>query len=97
MKAIIYNHRIWVEEVNPDILKKSFDQILNESGFTVLNFMEHFFEPQGYTAVWLLGESHFALHTFPEENKSYIELSSCNEEMYHQFISLIKLPIVETI
>lgn len=97
MKAEIFNHRIWVEEISPDTLKESFERMLKESGFTVLNFMEHFFEPQGYTAIWLLGESHFALHTFPEENKTYIELSSCNEEMYDQFIEMIDLPVLEGI
>lgn len=50
--------------------------------------MEHHFEPQGYTAVWLLAESHCALHTFPEENKAYVELSSCNIDMYTDFIVL---------
>ena len=42
-------------------------------------------EPEGYTALWLLGESHFAIHTFPEEQKTYIELSSCNLEYYEFF------------
>lgn len=97
MKAAIYNYRVWVEEVQPTVLKSSFDELLSESGFTILNFMEHFFEPQGYTAIWLLGESHFALHTFPEENKTYIELSSCNEDMYEIFISKLSLPVLESV
>ncbi len=94
MKAAIYNYRVWVEEVQPAALKETFDAILEGSGFTILNFMEHFFEPQGYTAIWLLGESHFALHTFPEENKTYIELSSCNETMYESFVLKLKLPVI---
>lgn len=48
--------------------------------------MEHYFEPQGYTCLWLLSESHFAIHTFPEANKTYIELSSCNRQMYENFL-----------
>ena len=53
--------------------------------------MEHSFQPQGYTAIWLLAESHFAIHTFPEENKTYIELSSCNRTMYHAFLKELAL------
>jgi len=53
--------------------------------------MEHNFAPQGYTAIWLLSESHFAIHTFPEEHKTYIELSSCNREMYDRFLEELKL------
>ena len=34
-------------------------------------------------------ESHFAIHTFPEENKTYIELSSCNEEKQIYFVNNI--------
>jgi S-adenosylmethionine/arginine decarboxylase-like enzyme len=51
----------------------------------VLNNIDHNFKPFGYSTVWLLAESHFAIHTFPEENKIYYELSSCNEEFYKRF------------
>ena len=61
------------------------------SGFGILNFIEHHFEPQGYTGLWLISESHFAIHTFPEESKTYIELSSCNREMFERFLELLDL------
>ena len=51
--------------------------------------MEHAFEPIGWTGIWLLAESHLAIHTFPEENKTYIEISSCNKEMYDEFLKLL--------
>lgn len=68
-----------------------FDKILRRSGFNVLNVSEHHFQPQGYTALWLLCESHFAVHTFPEFGRSYIELSSCNLEYYQNFLNETKL------
>ena len=52
--------------------------------------MDHHFSPQGYTALWLLTESHFAVHTFPEFGRSYIELSSCNLEFYQAFLKLTR-------
>lgn len=67
-------------------LKKDVEGLIIGSGFTVLKFVDHAFEPQGYTALWLLAESHCALHTFPEEQKAYLEISSCNSEMYVDFI-----------
>ncbi len=67
-----------------------FDDILRRSGFNVLNVSEHHFQPQGYTALWLLCESHFAVHTFPEFGRSYIELSSCNLEYYQNFLNETK-------
>ena len=67
-------------------LKKDVEGLIIGSGFTVLKFVDHAFEPQGYTALWLLAESHCALHTFPEEQKAYLEISSCNSEMYVNFV-----------
>jgi S-adenosylmethionine/arginine decarboxylase-like enzyme len=88
MKAQMFNYQNWVEETNPFELRKRYDKKLKESGFGVLSFIEYNFEPQGYTALWLLSESHFAIHTFPEEGKSYIELSSCIEKQYIKFMEL---------
>ena len=33
----------------------------------ILNVASHKFEPQGFTLVALLSESHFSFHTFPEK------------------------------
>ncbi|MEN9444098.1 MAG: Croceibacter phage, partial [Bacteroidota bacterium] len=68
--------------------------ILKLSGFTILNFVSHNFSPQGFTGIWLLAESHLAIHTFPESGASYIELSSCNEAKMLLFQdALLKLPL----
>lgn len=77
----------WIRETDPERLKEIFVPMLKESGFGILNFMEHHFSPQGYTGIWLIEESHFAVHTFPEEDKTYIQLSSCNREMYFNFLA----------
>ena len=96
MKAQIWNKNGWVNEIDPTKLKNTFSELLGLSGFDILNFQEHYFNPIGWTGLWLLGESHFAIHTFPESNKSYIELSSCNEEYFIFFISqLSHLWVVE--
>lgn len=88
MKAQMFNYQSWIEETNPFELRRKYVTQLKESGFGVLSFVEYNFEPQGYTALWLLSESHFAIHTFPEEGKSYIELSSCIENQYLKFMEL---------
>lgn len=86
MKAKIWNNNFWIEQTDPTILVEAFNDVLKRSGFTVLKFTEHHFEPYGYTALWLLGESHFAVHTFPEEGKTYCELSSCILDKYVDFV-----------
>lgn len=90
MQAKIWNHRQWIKETDPERLRASFDKALRQAGFNILFCSDHHFEPQGYTALWLLSESHFALHTFPECGRTYIELSSCNLEYYENFLNITK-------
>ena len=90
MQAKMNRIAFWIEETKPFIIKKMFINKLGESGFGILKQTEHYFEPQGYTGLWLLSESHFAVHTFPEENKTYVELSSCVDEPFYVFLNKIK-------
>lgn len=70
----------------PETLYHLYKTILQECGFNICGIIEKYFEPHGYTALFLLSESHFAIHTFPEENKVYIELSSCIDKPFEKFI-----------
>ena len=94
MKAVMYNEQTWIEDKlfvhNPGLIRKLFDEILSESGFNVLSFIEHHFNPHGYTALWLLGESHLAIHTFPEEDKMYVEMSSCVKDPFVKYCAEMK-------
>jgi S-adenosylmethionine decarboxylase len=90
IEANIYNHRFWSTCIEPKELVATYKKQLIDAGFTILLFNEHHFPKQGYTCFWLLGESHLAIHTFPESSKSYIELSSCNLEKLEAFKSYKK-------
>lgn len=89
MKAQIHNYSTYITETNPDILKKRFENFLFLAGFNVEGLVEKHFEPHGYTALFLLSESHFAIHTFPEAGQTYIELSSCIKAPFDNFIKLL--------
>lgn len=89
MKANIWNHSEWVAECNPAVLVQELGGMLSRSGFHILDYVEHHFQPQGFTALWLLGESHLAVHTFPEFGRAYLELSSCNREYFTRFLELL--------
>lgn len=54
-----------------------------------LNIVEksHFvFDPVGITVVYILSESHLAVHTFPEKNLICIDLFTCSETVCHSKI-----------
>lgn len=89
MKAQMYNYSSWVEETDSDVLFDKYSRLLITAGFNVLHVIKHSFEPYGYTALFLLSESHFAIHTFPEQKQTYIELSSCVKKQFDNFIKII--------
>ena len=89
MKAIMYNYNKWIKYEKEEIIVPKLEEMIKRSGFTIINKVEHYFEKQGYTGLWLLAESHFAIHTFPEENKIYIEISSCVKEYFDRFVKEI--------
>lgn len=90
MKASMHKFSTWIKCTDERYLKKIFEDLLIKSGFNIIGFMDKQFDPFGYTCLWLLSESHFAIHTFPEHNKTYIELSSCNKKFYDTFIKYRK-------
>lgn len=89
MQAKMLNLRAWINCADERFLKYELDKMLKGAGFNIEAYCEKKFEPYGFTALWLLSESHLAIHTFPEENKVYLELSSCVETPYKNFKKLL--------
>lgn len=95
MKAEIHNYKTWINITAVNELKLLMTKYLQTAGFQILKEVDHHYKPFGYTAVWLLAESHLAVHTFPEESKTYVEISSCNQQKNQVFIELIQKYIVK--
>ena len=47
--------------------------------YEILGEVEHVFQPQGYTFLFLLSESHLSVHTFPEKKYISFDLYTCRE------------------
>lgn len=90
MQAKMWNKRFWIEISDERFLRWEYEKLLRDSGFKIISLQEHQFQPYGYTALFLLAESHFAIHTFPECGKAYCELSSCVRKYFNRFIKLAK-------
>ena len=52
-----------------------------EKNLTVVNRIEHKFEPHGETIVFILSESHFTLHTYPENKFISLDIYVCNMDI----------------
>lgn len=81
----MYNYSVFITNTDSKYLHRELKKILIKSGFKVLANIKHDFKPFGYTALFLLSESHLAIHTTPEHNKSYIEISSCVKKPFKRF------------
>jgi S-adenosylmethionine decarboxylase proenzyme len=67
------------------------DQIVQIMQLHVMSQTGHQFQPKGYTYAYVLSESHFTIHTYPEHRSCYIDLFCCHPEFNPiQAIHLIK-------
>lgn len=66
-----------------DLLPTDIDHIKSviEKNLTVVNRIEHKFTPHGETIVFILSESHFTLHTYPENRFISMDIYVCNLEI----------------
>jgi len=56
-----------------------FLEIVNGLSVTVLGTIKHDFPGGGLTGLIVLGESHAALHTWPEQGIVWCELATCGD------------------
>jgi S-adenosylmethionine decarboxylase len=89
VEARIYNYRAWISGCDVDDMVRIINESLAYAGYNVLKFVDYQFPVKGYTSMWLLAESHMALHYFADEGKYYIELSGCCENMNKKFNEII--------
>lgn len=60
-------------------------------GVTTLGTLRHDFPGGGFTGLVLLGESHAAIHTWPELNQAWIELATCGDPAGLDYFAGFKL------
>ena len=58
-------------------LKIILDIICKKYDFNILQKIEHSFEPQGSTIIYMLSESHISIHTFPEKQYMAFDIYTC--------------------
>jgi S-adenosylmethionine decarboxylase len=81
---------------NPQQLTNLLDNICKKYDYTILNKSQHEFEPQGFTTLYLLSESHISIHTFPENNYAAIDIYTCRQYADNQvYLDIYKFLIKE--
>lgn len=68
-------------------LHQALDKLAIDLQINVVRKFTHKFEPHGLSVVWVLSESHLAIHTWPEYGYLHFDIVSCAKEA-----DLSKLP-----
>jgi len=62
-----------------------------EANSELLKYDAHRFDPMGYTAFAILGESHISIHTWPEKQYVAVDMFTCGEHTTpHKAIAYLK-------
>ncbi len=65
------------KEYDPSVFEKVINEIAKAAKVTILNISKYKFEPQGFTILALLAESHISFHTFPERGIISFDFFTC--------------------
>jgi len=68
------------EEVADMHLVEICSKAIEASSMNVVSCSFKQFQPYGITAVWILEESHFTLHTYPEHKYLSVDCYTCGDE-----------------
>jgi S-adenosylmethionine decarboxylase len=63
---------------SPAALRAMLEAAIAAGPFTCLELMVVPFSPQGITACAVVGESHIALHSWPEAGRLFMDVASCS-------------------
>ena len=78
------------QEYEPSKYEKVIHEIADAAKVTILNISKYKFEPQGFTILALLAESHISFHTFPEKNIISFDFFTCGKISPSVAINIIK-------
>jgi len=101
MRALGFHYLIECYECPPEILKdveylkKALQNALEISGASIVGNIFHEFSPHGVSGVFLIKESHFSIHSWPEYKYAAVDFFTCNEKLkiedaYQQLVKDLK-------
>ena len=78
------------KEYDPSLFEKVINDIAKAANVTILNISKYKFEPQGFTILALLAESHISFHTFPEKGIISFDFFTCGKIRPSVAIDIVK-------
>ena len=84
------------KEYDPSVFETVITEIAKAANVTILNVSKYKFEPQGFTILALLAESHISFHTFPEKRIISFDFFTCGKVSPSIALNVIKEEIEHT-
>ena len=81
------------KEYDSSFFESLVNKIADKANVTILKISKYKFEPQGFTLVALLAESHMSFHTFPEHNIISFDFFTCGKVSPAVALDIIKKEI----
>ena len=78
------------KEYDPALFEKVINDIAKAAKVTILNISKYKFEPQGFTILALLAESHISFHTFPEKEIISFDFFTCGKISPSIAVNIVK-------
>jgi len=78
------------KEYDPSVYERVIYKIAKAANVTILNISKYKFEPQGFTILALLAESHISFHTFPENGIISFDFFTCGKISPSVAIDIVK-------
>ena len=78
------------KEYDPSVFERVIYKVAKAAKVTILNISKYKFEPQGFTILALLAESHISFHTFPEKGIISFDFFTCGKVSPSVAIDIIK-------
>ena len=78
------------QEYEPSIFENVINKIAKSADVTILKISKYKFDPQGFTILALLAESHMSFHTFPEKGIISFDFFTCANISPSVAIDIIK-------
>ena len=79
-----------IKEYDPSGFEKVINEIAQAANVTILNISKYKFEPQGFTILALLAESHISFHTFPEKGIISFDFFTCGNVSPSVALDIVK-------
>ena len=83
------------KEYDSPVFEKVINKIAKAADVTILNISKYKFEPQGFTILALLAESHISFHTFPEKGIISFDFFTCGKICPSVAIDIVKKDLKE--